>query len=194
LADRLAQMELIEPMVLGLPRGGVPVAAEVASRLDAPLDVVVARKVTMPGQPEYAIGAVAEGSGAAVLRGGPADFGISTTSLERAVEASVVDVGRRVEMYRGGRPLPALAGRTAIIVDDGLATGATVEAAIGAVRAVHATSVLVAVPVGAPDTVARLSELAEVVCLSRPDPLMAVGLWYDDFTQTTDAEVLRLLA
>jgi putative phosphoribosyl transferase len=193
LAERVVQVGLSQPIVLGLPRGGVPVAAEVAARLGAPLDVVVARKVPMPGQPEYAIGAVAEGGGVVVLRGGPTDLGLSAEALARAVAATVVDVRRRVEIYRGGRALPSLAGRTAVVVDDGLATGATVEAAIGAVRAMDAAAVLVAAPVGAPDTVARLSALADVVCLSTPDRFTAVGLWYDDFTQTTDAEVLDLL-
>ena len=164
-----------------------------ARALGAPLDVVVARKIGMPGQPEYAIGAVAEGTDGAVLHHRPEDVQLSRERFTRAIDDAIVEVRRRVERYRGGRSLPDLASRTAVLVDDGLATGATAEAAIAAARGLHAEEVVVAVPVGAGDTVERLSELATVVCLSTPERFTAVGLWYDDFAQTTDAEVLALL-
>lgn len=194
LAEAVASLDLVRPVVLGLPRGGVPVAAEVAAALDAPLEVVVARKVGMPGRAEYAIGAVSEGPGAVVLHHDAADLSLTERDLDRAVGDAVDEVRRRVERYRAGRPLPDLTGRTAVVVDDGLATGATAEAALGAVRARGADEVILAVPVGSPGTVARLTAAgARVVCLSTPSGFTAVGLWYDDFAQTTDAEVLALL-
>lgn len=193
LAGEIAALSLDDPIVLALPRGGVPVAEEVASRLDAPLDVIVARKIGMPGQPEYAIGAVAEGSDGVVLRQRAEELGLTKERLARAVEQAMDEVRRRVDVYRGGRPLPDLTGRTAIVVDDGLATGATAEAAVLSVRALRAAEVVLAVPVGAPETVRRLGRDMRVVCLSTPERFTAVGLWYDDFDQTTDAEVLRIL-
>ena len=193
LAGEIAALSLDHPIVLALPRGGVPVAEEVASRLDAPLDVIVARKIGMPGQPEYAIGAVAEGSDGVVLRQRAEELGLTKERLARSVEQAMDEVRRRVDVYRGGRPLPDLTGRTAIVVDDGLATGATAEAAVLSVRALRAAEVVLAVPVGAPETVRRLGHDMRVVCLSTPERFTAVGLWYDDFDQTTDAEVLRIL-
>jgi putative phosphoribosyl transferase len=193
LGDEIRALGLRRPTMLALPRGGVPVGSEVARALDAPFDVVVARKIGMPGQPEYAIGAVAEETDGVVLHHRPEDIQLSRERLKRAIDDAIGEVRRRVDCYRGGRALPDLTGRTAVIVDDGLATGATAEAAIAAARGLHAREVVVAVPVGAPDTVARLSELARVVCLSTPERFTAVGIWYDDFAQTTDAEVLALL-
>lgn len=190
LADAVvtAGLDLVDPVVLALPRGGVPVAAAVARRLGAPLDVFVARKVGAPGRPELGIGAVAEGG--ATVGVGPDE---PAAALARA------ELARRVEAYRGDRSLPALAGRDVVLVDDGLATGVTAEAAILGVRRCQPRPrrVILAVPVGAPDTVARLGApgLAhEVVCVHSPWNLRAVGEWYDDFTQTSDEEVRRLLA
>ena len=193
LAIEVAGLGLDTPIVLALPRGGVPIGFEVAKRLAAPLDVVVARKVGMPGQPEYAIGAVAEGSDVAVLRARADELGLTEDQLARAVDRARVEVRRRVELYRSGEQLRDLSGHTAVIVDDGLATGATAEAAVAAARARDAAEVVLAAPVGAPDTVARLARDVRVVCLSTPERFTAVGLWYDDFDQTTDDEVLSLL-
>lgn len=181
---------LRDPIVLALPRGGVPVAARVASRLDAPLEVFVATKIGMPGQPELGIGAVAEGG--AVVRSYAAPPG-----FERLAEEARQELERRVARYRGERALPPLEGRNVVLVDDGLATGVTAEAALLALRQERPARLVLAAPVGAPDTVQRLGGpgLAdEIVCLERPGDLGAVGRWYDDFTQTTDEEVAELLA
>jgi putative phosphoribosyl transferase len=193
LAGEIAALSLVRPIVLALPRGGVPVGAEVADRLGAPLDVIVARKVGMPGQPEYAIGAVAEGADGAVMRHRADELGLTRQRLAGAVEAAMDEVRRRVDVYRGDGALPELEGRTAVVVDDGLATGATAEAAVLAARSMRAADVVLAVPVGAPDTVHRLSRDVRVVCLSTPERFTAVGLWYDDFDQTTDEQVLEIL-
>lgn len=195
LAEALASRRWTDPLVLALPRGGVPVAAPVASALDAPLDVVVARKLGAPGRPELGIGALCEGSSNVVWH--PMAERLELTSDEKAarVAAERTEIARRVEAYRDGRALPPLAGRDIIVVDDGLATGVTAEAALIALGAQAPRSMVLAVPVGAPDTVVRLEPLvADVVCVLRPDDLVAVGAWYDDFTQTTDAQVRALLA
>lgn len=194
LAEAVVARAPEQPVVLGLPRGGVPVAAEVAAALGCALDVVVARKVGAPGQPEMGIGAVAEGGGevvdAATVRG----LGVSDTALAAAVAAEREELDRRVATYRRGRPLPPLAGHVVVLVDDGLATGVTAEAAVRGLRTLGVERVLLAVPVGAPEAVARLEAVAdEVVCPLRPARFRAVGQWYDRFGQTGDAEVLRLL-
>jgi putative phosphoribosyl transferase len=184
-----------DPLVLGLPRGGVPVAAVVAGHLHAPLDVVVARKVAAPDHPELGIGAVAEGPEGPVVVIGPQGRASVGRRLDRLVDAETVEVERRVERYRGGAPLPRLTGRDVILVDDGLATGVTAEAALRALRAGSPRRLVLAVPVGATDAISRLAEIAdEVVCPMPSDDLRAVGLWYDDFSQTSDDEVLQVLA
>ncbi|MEV2225944.1 phosphoribosyltransferase [Nocardia vinacea] len=194
LAVRLRQMQDADPVVLGLPRGGVPVAFEVARTLGAPLDVVVVRKLGVPYQPELAFGAIGEG-GVRVLN----EYVVKGTGLTGA-ELSVVEsrereeLRRRVERYRGEGARIPLAGRTAIIVDDGVATGATARAACQVVRAQGADRIVLAVPVGAPDTVAELSKEAdEVICLEQPSWFHAVGQWYYRFGQTSDREVTELL-
>ena len=181
-------------VVLGLPRGGVPVAAQVAAALDAPLDAFVVRKLGAPGQPELAIGAIASGGvrvlNAAVLR----RLAVPDEELERVAAAELEELERRERTYRAGRPPVALAGRHAVVVDDGLATGATARAALEAVRAAGALRVTVAAPVGAPGAVAALSSAADdVVCVSCPDGFRAVGTYYRDFEQTSDDEVRALL-
>lgn len=180
--------------VLGLPRGGVPVAAQVAASLHAPLDVLVVRKLGVPGQPELAMGAIAEGGAQVRHHDLIADIGLSSREVDRAVAIQRIELERRVHLYRGTRaPLP-LRDRTVILVDDGLATGATMEAAIASVRRHGPREVVVAVPVGAADTCRRLGSLADVVvCLRCPGYFGAVGQWYDDFAQTTDDEVTALL-
>ena len=183
------------PLVLGLPRGGVPVAAEVAAALRAPLDVLVVRKLGTPAQPELAMGAIASGGVRVLNPSVVQSLGIAPVAIERVAAVELVELERRERGFRGERPRPALDGRTVVLVDDGLATGATVRAAVEAVRVSSPTRVVVAVPVGAPDSCALVAEVAdEVVCLHAPDDFRAVGAYYLDFTQTTDDEVRRLLA
>jgi predicted phosphoribosyltransferase len=184
-----------EPIVLGLPRGGVPVAAEVSHALEAPLDVLVVRKLGAPGQEELAIGAIARG-GVRVLNGGLIrELGLTREELAAIEVRERAELERRERRYRGARPIPDLAGMAAIVVDDGLATGSTMLAAIAAIRAELPAAVLVAVPVADPEICAMLADVAdEVVCLLTPHPLGAVGLYYEDFSQTADEEVRALLA
>jgi predicted phosphoribosyltransferase len=181
-------------VVLGLPRGGVPVAYEVASAIGAPLDVFVVRKLGAPSQPELALGAVASGGTVVVNDEIVRQLGVDRVRLEAIVasEASVVD--ERERAYRGERaPLP-LEGRVAVVVDDGLATGATMRAALAALRHRNVESLVVAAPVAPPDVVAMLRREADrVVVLSSPENFVAVGAWYDDFRQVTDDQVRNLV-
>lgn len=195
LADALARYAgRDDVVVLGLPRGGVPVAYEVARALGAPLDVCVVRKLGVPGHEELAMGAIAHG-GVRVLN----ELAIETLGLdERVVDAvtrrELRELERRQRAFRGARPPLDLAGRTAILVDDGLATGSTMQAAVAAVRALRPARVVVAVPVAAPDVCASFRALADdVVCVDTPTPFFGVGLWYRDFSQTSDEEVQALL-
>lgn len=195
LAARLADhQELAHPVVLGLPRGGVPVAAEVAARLAAPLDVFVVRKLGAPEQPELAMGAIASGGVRVLNRGVVRHLGISAAAIEEVAGRELTELARREREYRGDRPAVRLGDRTVILVDDGLATGATMRAAVQAVRAMGPARIVVAVPVGAPESCRLVSEVAdEVVCLHAPSAFGAVGAYYTDFRQTTDDEVRRLL-
>jgi len=196
LAVRLAELPgMHDVIVLGLPRGGLPVAAEVAGALHAPLDLVNVRKLGVPGQEELAMGAIAAGGVRVVDEQALAMLGVDRAQVERAAVDEGFELARRERIYHEGREVPALGGRTVVLVDDGLATGATMCAAVAAVRAAAPAKVIVAVPVAPADAVARLWRLAdEVVVLSVPDPFFSVGAWYDDFTQVTDAEVRALLA
>ncbi len=192
LAAALDHLRDQDPVVLAVPRGGVVVGREVAERLGAPLEVIVPRKLRAPYNPELAIGAVAEG-GAAVLD--EMSHGVSAAYLEQETEAQRAEIARRVKAYRGGRPLPSLAGRTVIVLDDGIATGATLIAALRAVRAMDPAHLVAAVPVAPPESVARMArEADEVVCLSAPEFFQAVGQFYEDFAQVDDAEVVALLS
>jgi putative phosphoribosyl transferase len=182
-------------VVLGLPRGGVPVAAEVAAALRAPLDVFVVRKLGTPGHRELAMGALASGGARVLNEDLIRSLGVSDEAVERVAAAELVELRRREQLYRGDRPRVDVAGCTALLVDDGLATGASVLAAVQAVRAARPARVVVAVPVGAPEACRRLSAVAdEVVCLHAPPGFGAVGTYYRDFRQTSDDEVERLLA
>ena len=182
-------------IVLGLPRGGVPVAAAVATALGAPLDVLVVRKVGVPGQPELAMGAVAAGGVEARVAEVLALLPGAARQFDAVAERERQEVARRERAYRGTRPPLELAGRTSVLVDDGLATGATMEAAVRACRAGGAARVVVAVPVGAPDSVARVTLLADaVVCLQQPAGFAAVGQWYREFDQLEDEDVRKVLA
>ncbi len=195
LADRLRRLELrSEPdlVVCGLPRGGVPVAAEIAAVLDAPLDIVVVRKLGLPWQPELAIGAVGEGGVRAV---NPEIAGlVAPQVVERLTTAAVGEVERRVQAWRGSAPGHLLGGHTVVLVDDGIATGATVRAAVAVLRAAGVRSVVLAVPVAVHEVAERLRrEVDQLVCLAEPPELGSVGSWYEDFEQVTDDEVRVLL-
>ena len=184
-----------DTLVLGLPRGGVPVAAEVARTLGAPLDAFMVAKIGLPGRVELAVGALASG-GVRVLNDPVIRAsGIGPDELEALAVRAGEKLADRNRRYRGGRPPAAVAGSLAILVDDGLATGATMRAAITALRALGAAGVVAAVPVAPPSTCAALAPLVEeLVCVYMPDPFVAVGAWYEDFSPTADAEVQRLLA
>ncbi|VTU14467.1 Putative phosphoribosyl transferasec/MT0597 [Variovorax sp. SRS16] len=180
-------------LVLALPRGGVPVAWEVARFLRAPLDVLVVRKLGYPGQEEYAMGAIA-GGGVRVMADPSGGWPVSRDALEAVVAREEAELSRREQHYRGDRPAPVLAGRVLLLVDDGLATGATMRAAVAVARAGGPQRIVVAVPVASRDAVRNLQAVAdEVVCVLTPEDFHAVGLWYADFTQTSDEEVRRLL-
>jgi putative phosphoribosyl transferase len=194
-AERMPPPDADAPLlVLGLPRGGVPVAAPVAARLDAPLDVLTVRKIGTPHHEELAIGAVASG-GLRVLNDELiAHLGLPTAVVEERTRVARDELHEREARLRGGRPPIPLAGRRVVVVDDGLATGATMRAAVTALRSAGCASVVVAVPVGAPDSCAEVEAQADLlVCPLRPADFSAVGQWYDDFSATTDAEVIKLL-
>src|SRR5438445_9978536 len=196
LADKLvAYAKRPDVLVLALPRGGVPVAYEVARALGAPLDVFVVRKLGVPGYEEFAMGAVATG-GVRVLN----DEVVNGLRIPEYVVDAVAaqeqrELARRERLYRGGRPPPDVRGRTVILVDDGLATGATMYAAIEALRKQNPGRIVVAVPTASPDTCEEMKAKADdVICAITPDPFQAVGRWYQDFSQTSDEEVADLLA
>ena len=193
LADRLQEQSLVSPVILGLPRGGVPVAFEVATRLGAPLDVFVARKIGVPSQPELGMGAVAEG-GTIVLTQYLVDaLQISEATLGEITADAHKELERRVRQYRGDRKLPRLEGRDVILIDDGLATGVTAEASLRALLVHRPRRLVLAVPVSSREAAARLGKLAEVVCLLAPWEFVAVGAWYQKFDQTPEEKVLQLL-
>jgi predicted phosphoribosyltransferase len=182
-------------IVLGLPRGGIPVACEVARRLNAPVDAFLVRKLGVPGHPELAMGAIAEGGIEVLSRELIRSLDIPPALVQRIAVRERLELERRDALYRPtGRPAD-VRGRTVILVDDGLATGSSMQAAILAVRQHAPARIIVAVPVGAQETVDYLRRIAdEVVCVVMPEPFSAVGLWYEDFSQTSDEEVRRLLA
>lgn len=196
LADALVSRRLPGPLiVLGLPRGGVPVASEVARRLAAPLDVIVVRKVGLPGQEEFAIGAIASGGIVVQEPGVERYLAGMHTRFEMLVARQQRELARRERAYRDGRPAPDLSGRTAVLVDDGLATGTTMLAAIRAARQAGAAQVIVAAPVGSTEARERVArEADEVVLLSEPAGFMAVGQFYERFEQVEDEEVIHLLS
>jgi predicted phosphoribosyltransferase len=182
-------------VVLGLPRGGVPVAFEVARALAAPLDVFLVRKLGVPGHEELAMGAVASG-GVVVLNDDViARLGIAPEEIDAVAAKETAELARREQLYRSGRTSPEFSGRTVILVDDGLATGATMRAAITALRQSGPARIIVAVPTAAPDICEEFKKQADgIVCYMTPAPFLAVGRWYEDFGQTTDNEVCALLA
>ncbi|WNZ58946.1 phosphoribosyltransferase [Myxococcus sp. MxC21-1] len=183
------------PLVLALPRGGVPVGAEVARKLGVPLDVFLVRKLGTPGHEELAMGAIASGGVRVLNREVVDELNIGREQIEAAARSEAVELQRREERYREGRPLPDVRGRTVILVDDGLATGTTMRAAVAALRLLEPAAIIVAVPVAAAESCESLAQVAdEVVCVRMPEPFYSVGLWYRDFAQTEDDEVRALLA
>jgi putative phosphoribosyl transferase len=194
LADQLVDLRDEDPIVLALPRGGVPVGAEVANALGAPLDVILVRKLGVPSQPELAMGALGEEGVRVVDAGIVARARVSERELARVEARERAELERRAVRYRGDRPPLAIAGRTVVIVDDGLATGASARAAIVVARARGARRVVVAVPVAPPDTVAALGNQADdVISVETPSSMVAIGQWYEDFRQTSDEEVVEQL-
>ena len=194
LANRLTKYADQKPIVLGLPRGGVPVAFEVAKALKAPLDVFVVRKLGTPGQEELAMGAIASG-GVRVLNTPVIEaLGISEDEIETETRKERAEAERRERLYRGNRPPLNVEERTVILVDDGIATGSTIKAGIAALKQLKVGRIVVAVPVAPTSTIEELKmEADEVVCVSTPEPFFAIGLWYEEFPQTTDEEVRELL-
>lgn len=195
LAQALIHHAGVNAIVLGLPRGGVPVADEVAGVLGGTLDVWVVRKLGAPFQPELGMGAIAEGPAVVLDRSIVRELGISRADLLEVARREMNEVRRRVERFRGGRAAPDLRGRIVILVDDGIATGGTMRAVIRAVKKRRPARLVLATPVASPEIVAVLRrEVDEVVCLHQPEMLLAIGLWYEDFRQVPDEEVVRILA
>jgi len=182
-------------IVLALPRGGVPVAFEVARALHVPLDIFLVRKLGVPGREELAMGAIASGGVRVINDDVVRELGIPSRWIDIAAADESAELRRRELAYRDSRPAPDVRDKTVVLVDDGLATGATMRAAVAALRKMEPDRIVVAVPVGAPDTCHELRAQADdIVCLKQPDPFYAVGSWYQDFEQTTDEEVRELLA
>lgn len=180
-------------VVLGLPRGGVVTAYEVAAALQLPLDILVPRKLGAPDNPELAIGAIA-GNGTVLDRDIIEILGVSESYIQNEIEKQRKEAERRLALFRKGKPLQDYRGWTVILVDDGIATGSTMRASIAALKKMHAAKIVVAVPVGPPDTISDLKSLVdEIVCLSTPSSFMAVGQFYEQFQQTEDDEVVQLL-
>jgi putative phosphoribosyl transferase len=196
LSPRLQHLRVERPVVLALPRGGVPVGYEIAQSLGAPLDIVLVRKIGVPEQPELALGAVTDGAAPQVLIDEElaAAFAVDPAYIAAETGVLLAEIERRRRVYRGGRPPVPIAGRTVIVVDDGIATGSTARAALRALRAAGAGRIVLAVPVAPHDTLEALrAEADEVVCLATPSPFFAVGAHYDEFAQLADADVEVLL-
>jgi predicted phosphoribosyltransferase len=194
LGARLGRYKDQDVLVLGIPRGGVPVAAEVARPLNAELDVVVARKLGAPGQPELAIGAVTSNGGRFINEDAIRGLGVSDEYLQKVTAAEMAEAHSREQRFRGGRPAAHIKDRVVIVADDGLATGATMRASVRSVRKAEPAHLVVAVPVGSPEACAVLRlEADEVVCLFQPELFWAVGLYYQNFEPTSDDEVTRIL-
>jgi putative phosphoribosyl transferase len=197
LARRLTGFAAERPIVLALPRGGVPVAAEVADALDAELDILIVRKLGAPGQPELGIGALVDGRDPQVVMNERVvrEVRPAPDYIAAETERQLAEVERRRRAYEGDRPPVDVAGRTVILIDDGLATGGTAKAALRALRRRNPKRLILAVPVAPLDTIEEMrSEADEIVCLAAPEPFIAIGRFYDDFQQTSDEEVVALLA
>jgi putative phosphoribosyl transferase len=196
LGERLQHLRPEKPVVLALPRGGLPVGFEIAERLDAPLEIVLVRKIGVPWQPELALGAVVDGADPQVIinEALAAELAVGESYISSETACQLQEIERRRRVYLGDKPPVPLAGRTVIIVDDGIATGSTVRAALRAVRKAGAGRIVLAVPVAPEDTIERLRPTVdEIVCLSSPSPFVAVGAHYAEFPQLADADVVALL-
>jgi putative phosphoribosyl transferase len=195
LATRLSDYaDRPDVLVLALPRGGVPVAVEVARALHAPLDVFLVRKLGVPGHEELAMGAIASGGTRVINENTASALSISEEDINTIAAQEQEELERREREYRGDRPLPEVRGKVVILIDDGLATGSTMRAAIAALRQQQPAQIIVAVPVGAPETCMEFqAETDKTICARMPEPFYAVGLWHGDFSQTTDEEVRELL-
>lgn len=181
-------------LVLALPRGGVVTGAEISNRIEAPLDVLIVRKIGHPWQPELAVGALSETGSIVYNEEVVSSVGVTKEYLRREIERQQEEIARRQQMYRNSRRLPNLRGRSIILVDDGIATGATMKAAVEALKREQIGSLVVAVPVAPPDTAAVLRKIADAfICLEIPDDFMAVGSYYEEFPQVTDREVVAIL-
>jgi len=197
LARELARYKKDEPVVLALPRGGVVVAAEIADALDAPLDLILVRKIGVPYQPELAMGALVDGRRPHIIRNDDiiAYSGISEEDFDRVCKAELSEIDRRGKLYLADRPRANVTGRVVIVVDDGIATGATTRAALEAIREQRPKWLVLAVPVAPTSTLDELSGLPdEIVCLQSHEPFYAIGLYYDDFRQVSDREVIDILS
>ena len=197
LAKALARYKAQRPVVLALPRGGVPVAAEVATVLDAPLDLILVRKIGVPFQPELAMGAVVDGGKPVIVRNEDVISltGVSEQEFNATCDQQLAEIERRRKLYLGNRPHPQIAGRTVIVVDDGIATGATTRAALQAIRMRKPSKLVLAVPVAPTDSLKELrGEADEIICLEDYEDFGAIGLFYSDFVQVSDTEVIDILA
>jgi putative phosphoribosyl transferase len=196
LGEAVAQRQIANPVVLALPRGGVPVGFEVARAISAPLDILMVRKIGAPGHEEYGIGALVDGASPQVVvdEALARMVGASQGYIDNVVQRELAEIERRRAIYRPGPPEP-LAGHNVVLVDDGIATGGTVKAALQGLAKAQVAGIVLAVPVAPSDTLRALGELCDdVICLASPEPFYAVGAHYRDFTQTEDKEVIRLLA
>lgn len=194
LAEILSHYQGQNPLILAVPRGGIPVACEIQRVTEGRLDLVIPRKLSAPQNPELALGAVAPDGTVVLEERIVTKLGVSQEYIREEVARQLAEIQRRLQRFRGGRPFPSLAGEIVIVVDDGVATGATLRAALRMVRGKGARSLVLAVPVGPPETIAALGrEVDELVCLATPENFYAVGQFYRDFTQTSDREVEALL-
>lgn len=194
LAEALAELSLHDPVVLALPRGGVPVGYEIAEQLGAPLDMLIVRKLGVPGHEELAMGAIASGDARVLNPDVIASLGITELIIERVAAREQRELERRERLFRGERAPVPVEQRSVILVDDGLATGATMRAAAVSLRKRQPREIIAAVPVGAPSSCAQLLQVVDrLICLAQPEPFYGVGLWYREFAQTSDEEVRRLL-
>lgn len=181
-------------LILALPRGGVAVGYTMSLALHLPLDVLIVRKLGAPGNPEYAVGAIAEGGALYLNEEGMSSLDLRRGDLDRPIRVQEEEIARRRTLYRGGRPLPAMTGRTALLVDDGIATGSTFFASVEAVKRLQPGRLVAAIPVGPRETLARVKrQVDELVCLMTPSPFFAVGNHYEEFAQVEDAAVVRYL-
>jgi putative phosphoribosyl transferase len=196
LANALAAKALPDPVVLALPRGGVPVAAEVAKVLKAPLDLVMVRKIGVPWQPELAAAAVIDGQDAQIVINDEVCVlaGVSRSYIYEAAKKELAEIDRRAKLYLEDRPRAPITGRSVIVIDDGIATGTTMRAVVNALQRKGATSIVLAIPVAPTDAIEALrGEVADIVCLETPEPFYGIGLYYADFHQLSDEEVIKSL-